>query len=314
MKQTRRQELKTNELSVYLQQIVESARRNANYLIGGAVVVVVILTIGLLIRRSQQREMANAWTTYEELRRKDVTIEPALRERAMDLVAAHEMDEDLGPLVLQLGARMNYELSLTLTGEEQQDRRLELINEAKRLCDTMLERYGDQGDVTARAAMGLAAIEESLLTMGRGERERVRQLYQMVIDGKPNPFKPLAESQLASLDERLEPIQIVATRPASALLAETRPAPATQPVTTLPVGKIDSSFPTELKPFGFDLGPAAPTPAPDAESAPEAAPPEPEAEPGAEPESESTAPDATPAEPETESGGEDTPAATAPSP
>ena len=56
MKQTRRKELKTNELSVYLQQIYEAAVRNATYLVGGVVVVVIVLVVALLTQRNRSLE------------------------------------------------------------------------------------------------------------------------------------------------------------------------------------------------------------------------------------------------------------------
>ncbi len=54
MKQARRKELKTNELSIYLQQIQEAVVRHSNYIIGGIVVVGLVVYFGAkYIRRSQ---------------------------------------------------------------------------------------------------------------------------------------------------------------------------------------------------------------------------------------------------------------------
>ncbi len=225
MKQTRRKELKTNELSAYLQQIYQSAGRHSNLIIGGVVVVVLILVAGLLVQRNRHVARQTAWNTYYSIRDRSAVVTPELIEEARQLAEDSRNLGDLGPRAMELHADLNYSLAMSLQGEP--DRTKQLFKEAKGIYEQALALFGAQPGVAARVRMGLAPVEESLLVAGEGDVERIRKLYQQVIDDEVTGFGADAREQLATLDERLAHLEIVATRPADAAAAQaTTPPPA----------------------------------------------------------------------------------------
>ncbi len=231
MKHTRRKELKTNELSVYLQQIYEAAARNATYLIGGVVVVVLVLVIGLLVQRNRNRAELDAWNSYSEIRSGDVVSDPALLDRARGLAAGYGDNSDLGPLVLELQASLGHQRSLSTTRPVENAPEIKLLKEARGSYERLLEKFGQRADVAARARMSLASVEETLLVAGQGNIQTVRKHYQQVIDAEPNPYQDIARDLLANLEERVARLEIVAPAelPASEPAATTKPAPDTKP-------------------------------------------------------------------------------------
>jgi len=228
MKKSRRKELKTNILSVYLQQIYEAAARNATYLIGGFVVLVLVLVIGLVVQRNRHRALQEAWRQYYELRQQDVRLRPDVLNRTRSLASEYSEDADLGPMALKLQADQCYQLGLSLSESRERSRRLELMKEAKETYERLIRQFASRPDVVAVARMSLAAVEESLVLAGESDITAVRDCYQQLIDGKPNPYQQLARDQLEDLDKRIESLEIVATRPAET----TRPAEATRPAET----------------------------------------------------------------------------------
>jgi len=251
MKQARRKELKTNELSVYLQQVYETASRNATYIIGGVVVVVLVLVIGLMVRRNRLVARQDAWRTYYSIRDQSAVVTPELIDQARNLGASHGSDDDLGPRVSQLRADLAYALAITLSPIEQKERRTELFNEAKAAYEQMIHQFGSRPNVVARARMSLAAVEESLALAGQGDRAAVRRLYQDMIDAPVSVFQADAEARLDSLDERLTRLPIIATRPAQAPIIATRPAQApiiatrpAEPAVTQPTAPTTQPTPT----------------------------------------------------------------------
>ncbi len=228
MKQTRRKELKTNELSIYLQQIQEAVGRHSNLIIGGVVVVVLILVAGLLVQRNRHATRQAAWENYHGIQSRMTTITPELIEEARQLAEDTRNQGDLGPLAMELHADLNYSLAITLQGEP--ERTKQLLQNAKSIYEQTLARFGSLPAVAARVRMSLAAVEESLLVAGEGDVERIRKLYQQVIDDPASGFSADASGQLATLDRRLIPLEILATRPAEEPGAAAAPAAQLQPV------------------------------------------------------------------------------------
>lgn len=232
MKQTRRKELKTNDLSVYLHQMQEWTQQNATYLLVGVAAVVLILVIALVIKRNRYQEMQLAWTEYNDLRQTDPAEKPETLEKIRNLAAQQLDNADLGALAVQLHGDAAYRIALTLTDPKDQARRAELMAEAKKAYQTALDRYGSRQDVRARARLSLGSVEENLVVAGTGSVEAARKYYEQVIsdvvDGRPSVYEPLAREKLMDLEERLAKLEIIATRP-----AETAPAtaPALVPAT-----------------------------------------------------------------------------------
>ena len=220
MKQTRRKELKTNELSVFLHESQEWIQRNANYLLIGLAAVVLILVIALYAQHNRSAAMQAGWNQYNDIRHANVLIQPEKLDQAANLASEYGSSADLGPLALQLQGDLAYQVAMSLFDAKDRARRLALLKTAQQAFNQELDRFKDRQDIRARALMSLAAVEEDLVVAGEGSAQAARQDYQRVIDdvvdGRPAVWQALAKDKLNTLDERLQKLQIVATQPASA--------------------------------------------------------------------------------------------------
>jgi hypothetical protein len=257
MKHSRRQELKTNELSIYLQQGYDFLVRNSTYVIGGVVVVVLIIVVGMLNLRSQHRGKVDAMNRVRAIQG-ETARDTKLLEEIEGLANDYASDPGLGPQILDLQASVAHQLALNLTSEADKPRRAELLKEAKSACERAIRDFSDQAVVVARARMTLAAIEETLVMDGQGDAQKIRQLYQDVINGPVTPYQKLASEQLADLDKRLVKLVVVPAPPAPMPLPTTKEAAAPSATATGPGPAAKPAVaPTEPA--------AAPKPAPTAE-------------------------------------------------
>ncbi|NLX13515.1 MAG: hypothetical protein GXY44_07675 [Phycisphaerales bacterium] len=213
MKQSRRQELKTNELGEYLSQIYDWAVRNSNYLLGGAVAIVLVLGISWVVHSNRIQAIQSAWIEYNELEGIG-SVTPAHIERADTLVAKFSQTQDLGPRVTFLKSDLAYKRAMSLSGEDEQEQRIKLLQDAKDTLLSAVNVYAKNRQAVAQSYMRLAAIEETLVLAGVGDREQVRSFYNKAIDEATAPYAEDATSQLETLDERLAILPLVASRPA----------------------------------------------------------------------------------------------------
>lgn len=237
MKKARRQELRSNELSIYLQQVYDAASRNANYVIGGVVVVAAILIIGFVLQSNKRAARQTAWNDYYAVREKSSRYSADQPDQKPDAIITevrrladkHKSDSELGPRFMELEVDIAYRQAMITSPTAEREKRLALLKEARSAATQLLDRYAAQPEVAHRARMTLAAVEESLFLMGDGSLETVRKLYQSVLDASPNPFASEAKKQLDSLAKRTEKLELVATRPAeppaSQATGATQPAP-----------------------------------------------------------------------------------------
>lgn len=234
MKQSRRQELKTNELSVFLQQIYTSARDNANYVIGGLVAVVALLVIVLYVQHRRTEAREQAWNRYYELQGASVTEKPELMEQARAFAAQQRGNDQLGYRAAELAGDIAYQLAMSPEMLDDREKRLALLKDARDRYQQVIDQAPDNPAMVERARYSLAKIEENLLLAGESTKEKVRSLYEQIAKDEHGRYSGLAEEALGTLDERAEPLQLVATRP-----AETQPAtaPATAPA-TLPAAAV----------------------------------------------------------------------------
>lgn len=226
MKQSRRQELKTNELSVFLQQLYASATKNANYIIGGLVAVVAILAIVMFVQHRRTQARDQAWLRYEEVQRESVAEKPEVLEQVRALAEQQRGKGELGYRTAELAAGTAYELAMSPNTAKDGAKRLELFKDARNRYQALLDEKSDNPAMAERARYMLAKIEENLLLMGESTPDKVRSHYQELAKNPRGLFAPLANEALQTLGERTTPLKIVATRP-----ADTQPttAPATRP-------------------------------------------------------------------------------------
>ncbi len=242
MKQSRRQELKSNDLSVKLQEAYKAIQRNSNYVIGGAVAVVAILIVALVVQRNRQAAIDQAERTYLEIQSGNVMEKPELIDQAGRLADEQGLDSPLGTRAAELQANLAYQLGMS-AGLKDREKMTSRLKQAKGIYEHLLAQKPSHVSA-AGWRMGLAATEESLfIADAGGSKDGIRKLYQEVIDGPASSFQAVAKERLESMDARLAKLTIVATQPASA------PTPLIIP-TTLPAA-MPTSAPT-----------AAPTTAP----------------------------------------------------
>jgi len=240
MKQRRRQELKTNELSIYLKQAYDFLTRNATYVFGAAVVVALIIVVGTLNVRSQRRARADTAARLELIQSGEVTRDAKLLDELKDMASTYGTDPGLGPEILDMQASLAHQLALNLTTEADKTRRAELLKEAKATCEQAIRTFPSRTDVVARSRLVMATVEETLLSDHQGDLDRIRALYQQIIDGPPSPYKELARERLETLATRTAPLEIVSSRPAPTRPAGAQPATtqrvtiATEPAATVP--------------------------------------------------------------------------------
>lgn len=257
MKQSRRQELKTNELSVLLQQAYETASRNVNYIIGGVVLVILILVAMLYIqhRRTQARE--DAWSRFNALQAQIEAVidQPEILDQAKGFAAEMQGNEELKPRANTLVADMAYKRAMHVSPTSNRDERLNLLKEARdRYQEVVTNQSERQPALAARARLGLAAVEESLLMAGEGSREKAREQYEILAKGGLGLYSEMAADLLQTFDERVQPLKLVATRPAESPAT----APATRTATTQPAAtQTATAQPGESVPASTETRPAA---------------------------------------------------------
>lgn len=261
MKQSRRQELKTNELSIYLQQIYDFLARNSTYVIGGLVVVALIIVVGTMNARSQRAARVDALNRLSSIQTSDGARDIKVLDEIKDLAASYGSDDGLGPEIRDMQATLAHQLALNLTTDADKNQRADLLKEARSACEQAIRDFRSRPEVVARAHFTSAGVEETLFIDGQNswsEEERkekmaaIRSLYQKVIDATANPYQQLAKEQLDSLEKRLARLEIVATRP-----ADTAPAATTRPAATKPVVISTKPAPETPKPTVVPTKPAA---------------------------------------------------------
>jgi hypothetical protein len=241
MKQSRRKELKTNELSIYLQQIYDFLSRNVTYVVGAAVVVGLIIIVGTLNVRSQRRARADTAERLQLIQAGDVTPDAKLLDELKDMATDYGNDPGLGPEILGMQASLANQLALNLTTEADKPRRDQLLQEAKAACERQIRDFGNRPDIVARARLVMATVEETMYMDHKATLDQIRDLYKQIIDGPPNPYQELAKERLNTLAERTAPLKLVPAPP---------PPPPT-PVATAPA-------PTTTRPSTSATGPARP--------------------------------------------------------
>ncbi len=217
MKQTRRQELKTNTLSVYLSQIYERAQLYSNYITGGLVVVLLVLVVGAYLRHSRQVATQNGWKRFYEIvdPSDDAGGDVDLITRAERLADEYAGHRQIGLAARELQADLTYEEAMKLSpvGGDR-GRRVELLKSARRLYQELLDGHAREPLAAARLRMSLAACIENLVLLDEARADEAQALYQQVAADPASPFKPLAEKMAQTLATRVAPLKIVATRPA----------------------------------------------------------------------------------------------------
>jgi hypothetical protein len=256
MKQARRQELKTNELSVYLRQIYEWLNDHSTQVIWGVVIAAAILVIALYARQRAHAKREAGWQEYEAIRKLNPLEDEAAIARAQDLVAEYGDQRPLGIFGRETLARMLYVKGMQLDPLSESEEQIELLKQSKAAYQDMLEAASDDDSAVQRAHVALAAIEESLAIHGQGRPEEARKHYEALTRAEPALFGDLAKQQLQTLEDRLADLPMVATRPAAE--PETEAVSEAEPETA----EAPAEPAAETPPAPPETAPGEPSPAP----------------------------------------------------
>lgn len=244
MKQSRRQELKTNELSMKLQELYQKASRYSTHILVVvlALVVIVLVTNYTRGQRATQLEDASA-ALLEASRLNPMEEEDNALARARQLVAEYGELEHVGLQARDLLGRMAFQRAQLLNPLEEKDEHVELLKEAQRVYEAIITKHADNAKVVAEARMMLAKINESLVVAGEGDADQVREIYAKLIENESGTFRPLAEEALATLDERLAPLRLVEpgspeTQPARNPIPPDEPDEQVSPDTQIPTPEL----------------------------------------------------------------------------
>lgn len=266
MKQARRKELKTNELSIYLQQIQETVAGHANYIIGGVIVVVLILVVALYVRHNRYEYEALGWRQYRKVFLGSLGDPgPEVLDQARSLVSAYADDPKLGPLALELEGNIAYQRAMMLSplsaGAERQD----LLKTAQEVYQRAIDMPNAAAEVKGRARMGLAAVFETLAVAGQGSAAAAAEQYRKLTDSPAEPLMLIAQAELDTLPERMHKLEIVATRPAEPVATASATMPVESAATTTPAA---ATMPIITTAPAAVVVPAQPVPAPATAAAP----------------------------------------------
>ena len=229
MKQTRRKELKTNELSIFLQQTWDSIARNSNYVLGGIVVVALVLAIGLFMKHSAAQTEARQWQEYRDIQQAVAEGKDDALDRAEALANQTAGNAKIGPQALSLYADMLHDKAMAISPIPHSPERDTLLEKAENRYQQLIRTYAGRPDVVSAARMRLAAVTETLYVAGKSDRlEIAKQQYKEIQKDEKNAFATLAKQKLDTLVARTAKIETVETRPAE----PTPEAAATKPTAT----------------------------------------------------------------------------------
>lgn len=223
MKTQRRQELKANELSIYLMEMREYVRQHVSTIaivaVGAVLLVAAVAYRGHTV--SQSREQG--WQAYRDAVLAAFTPapdNPAWQDEAMDQLEAI-IDAAPDPIVVSETRWQLAQFCLRqfLEGGDN-DKRARLLEQAEQQCKTILN--GPRPSTTMRGAAlnGLIAVEENryVLDGEPAHRENARDYLEQLRDGIEflgTVFQADALSRLNDFEKRWKPL-VLAEAPAPA--------------------------------------------------------------------------------------------------
>lgn len=233
MKRERRQELKTNELSVQLQRFSEYIQLHASALIAVGIGVVLIVSVLLYRNQAAIRTNEEGWTALYDAGRVDRSSPdwvPKLVQRYRDISQAYDDPQ----LVLQARLLLGDFCLEEASKAEPQDLQRELLDTAEDTAQTLLTTA--QGAPLKAAALNwLATVEENRFAVDHdpAHKARAREYLDRIRDGaefRGTAFQADVLDRLNDYDSLWEPV----------VLADPPPPPPVQPE-ALPTGAGDAS-------------------------------------------------------------------------
>jgi hypothetical protein len=212
MKATRRQELKTNELALFLKDVREFLSTYGNYFVGGLVVIALIALGYVYMTRSAAQALADA-------RREISSLPFATDDEVRDSVAKLKRlasENDSETLILDALRRRAVMAMNRAHAADDGTPSSEFLDMARDAYEEMLQRFPDRHLDLGAALIGLATIEEDLFILdddlahkeeARGFLERIRDNANL----NGTPFQTIALERLNALDQTFVQVVMVDT-------------------------------------------------------------------------------------------------------
>lgn len=237
MKTKRRQDLRANELVRQLIEIKDYIVLRWNWIVGG--LVVIGLAIGLYSyqqhsRKAAQIEGLNRLASLRADRTKPLPD----RIDEMNQVADASTDSDVVLAALEMigseATSAREWLFLGATDGRDDESQRELAEAAQRAFERIVRDFSDRPEAAARAHLGLATLAEN-----RYDKEEARKHYEAIVNtpqlAAVTMYQSIAVQHLATLDQRLQPVEILPSLPTTQPTTQATTAPAaTQPSGELP--------------------------------------------------------------------------------
>jgi tetratricopeptide (TPR) repeat protein len=268
MKQTRRHELKQNELAHSLTELKEWLNKYVNYVIGAAVAVVAIIGIGSYSSKQRNEKFERGWADYQAAiddyakaagtvgrgANASIPSNPAGMDQAlkqMQLVA--DTYADNGDLtarsLLWIGDQALRQLATVQSGPSEGGS-LQLLGQAEKAYERVTMEFKDRPLDVAIAKFGLAAIAEE-----RGQFDQAKKMYEEMSQWEGAELLPmanLAKVKLEEVDNYAKPVTFAApptprlptTQPLTELIIPPAPTSPTSAPTTQPAIPASAPSPT----------------------------------------------------------------------
>lgn len=230
MKKERRQELHQDDLSVQLEKVKETVKRNA------AILTIIVVAAALAVsgvywyRSSKTAERNQAWAALSPM---DASTPPAELVESFESVARQQVSPAITRSAwLKTGAAaLNAALSAPPAGKPAPDRG-EMLKTAESAYRQVVDNAGDDKTALGQAMIGLGIVAES-----RGQIDEARTWYQRAKDEaalKETPLAAEAAYRLEGLAHWAEPVEFPPPAPAPAPVATTPGTFAPPPAISTP--------------------------------------------------------------------------------
>lgn len=212
MRTQRRHELRTNDLSAFLQDANDWAKKHSTQIGTVAVVAAVVLVGYILVKRSKASSADAAWQTMRGL-----SFTPA--EAAGSFATLEGLIADPPNRDFKMGALLRKARSAIGLALGQEDGfHPEYLDEAGNAYRELLEGYQQRPAVTGTALLGLATIEESrFATDGDlGHRAKAEEYLNRLVNEpqfKGTPFQTEAARRLQEYDGTFQVIAMAEPEP-----------------------------------------------------------------------------------------------------
>jgi len=217
MKTARRQELRSNELAQYLEELRDFLRRYGNYVIIGVVVIAAILLVWIYQKRSASEALTEA---IKQMRAMPSSTDEEVRSSVEKLERLASESDNEGLVIQTLRRRAAMAMRRAHAAEDGKPS-IEFLDLAEAAYQGTLDRFPNRPLDVGVTLCGLASIEVDrfVLDSDPAHKEAARRYLQRIRDDVQltgTPIVSVALARLNTLDEAFLPIVIAAALPTAA--------------------------------------------------------------------------------------------------